>query len=155
MEILPSVYVISFAYSLLKGDAICLFSISVFCGSELELHHYGVGKGVVALEHPVGEGGGGAIAHGLEELTGRLVVDTDDDIELMEVNDAACVVVKGFERLFGIAFATMGLFNDNAYLGTTVSRVEVDEVGNAYGERRGLSGLDNEAQLPVGEDVVG
>ena len=41
----------------------------------------------------------------------------------MQVYDAACVVVKGFECFLSIAFAAMGMLNDNAYLGTTVSQL--------------------------------
>ena len=65
----------------------------------------------------------------------------------MQVYDAACVVVKGFECFLSIAFAAMGMLNDNAYLGTTVSRVEVDEVGNAYGKRCGVRGFDNKVYI--------
>ena len=65
----------------------------------------------------------------------------------------AGVACEEVERVAGVAFAAVGVADDDADFGTAVAGVEVDEVDYADGLAGGC--LDDEPHLPVGVDVAG
>ena len=108
---------------------------------------------VLAVEEPVGDTDGGDVALLAEKAERGFVALIDEDVELMEVEDAAGIVVDLVDSGSGIALVAVVVEDDETDLSPTVGGIEVDKVDDADGLAFGV--VDHHPHLTVGVDVVG
>ena len=108
---------------------------------------------VLAVEEPVRDADGGDVVLLAEKAERGFVALVDTDVELMEMEDAAGIVVDLFKRGHRITLPAEVVKDDETEFGTAVGRVEVDEVNNA--DSLSLFIINHHPHLTVGVDIIG
>ena len=108
---------------------------------------------VFTIEEPFGNMSGDGKACLTEERQRGVIALVDIGIELVKMQHSEGVVADLLERGGGIALPAVVVEDDDTKFGTTVGRIERDEVDDADG--LSLAVVYHHAHLTVGIDIVG
>ena len=108
---------------------------------------------VFTIEEPFGNVSGDGKASLAEKRQRRLIILVDIGIELMKMQHSESIVAYLLKRSSGITLPTVVVEDDDTNFGTTVGRIERDEVDNA--DSLALAVFDHHTHLTVSIDIVG